>query len=518
MEKKTILLLYTNARIRNQKPRPPVGFLYLAAALREKYEPIILDLRVEKDYKRILKEHLAQCVFVGISTIIGQQLRFSLAAAQLIKGLAPDMPVVFGGTFPSMAPEVVLREKEIDFVSIGDGEDTLAALADCLSSGGDVSCIENLAYRCDGKVIVHKTRKLRRLDTPAVPAWDLVRPDDYRELNVLTSKGCSAGCTFCYNRVFNNSCLRLRPVDCVWQEITLLRERYGAKHIAFVDDNFFADRAHAIELMRRFRNSSWGLTWETTCRADDLISFDDEMMTLLRDSGCKELFVGFESASEAVLKRVNKHIKTGLPDTCIRKSSAYGIRIRALYVIGLVGESRKDLLRTLDEVDRLRKSYGKNVKIPVFGIYTPYPQLPPDLTTVGGTYREPQTMLEWSSYHHDRANHQWLSPAQRDYLENIIWIYRYVSKRSRFTGKGKAADRLLRIDAAFRWRLRFFRLAPEWRHVRQAEQRKYEDSVWQAVQEYQDVIREWNNERSPEAADYHGSIRMCTEGSAGKRR
>lgn len=114
--------------------------------------------------------------------------------------------------------------------------------------------------------------------------------------------------------------------------------------------------------MRRFRNSSWGLTWETTCRADDLISFDDEMMTLLRDSGCKELFVGFESASEAVLKRVNKHIKTGLPDTCIRKSSAYGIRIRALYVIGLVGESRKDLLRTLDEVDRLRKSYGKTSK------------------------------------------------------------------------------------------------------------------------------------------------------------
>lgn len=490
MAKKTVLLVYTNVRLRNQKPRPPVGLMYLAAALREKYEPVILDLRTEPDYMAVLKRVLPDTVFIGISTIIGQQLNFSLEAAKFLKALAPEIPIVFGGTFPSMAPHTVLKESCIDYVSIGDGEDTLVALADALTQGLPVSGIPNLAYRENGRIVFTRTCSMRSLDHPVIPAWDLVRPEDYREVNILSSKGCASGCSFCYNKVFNKATLRLRSVENTWQEIEYLIRHHHIRHIAFVDDNFFGNRPHAVALMRKFIAANTGITWETTCRADDLCSFDEEMLQMIHDAGCVELFVGFESASEEVLRNANKQICVSQMEQCMGLARKYGFCLRALFVIGLAGETRKELLQTLKTVDHLRRHYSDCVKIPVFGIYTPYPSLPPDPKVVKGQYTEPQTMAQWSVYHHDRANHQWLTPGQRAYLENVIWVYRYFSKRSKFTKSGRFTDQLLYYDACIRWKLRFFSAAPEWSFIRRQEQRKYLTALSDVQKEYDAILKQ----------------------------
>ena len=489
MVRKKILLVYTNVRLRNQKPRPPVGLMYLAAALREKYEPVILDLRTTPDYLSVLKQVLPSTLLIGISTIIGQQLNFSLEAAKFLKKLAPDIPIVFGGTFPSMAPHTVLKESCVDYVSISDGEDTLTALADALTQGLPVSDIPNLAYRENGKIVLTRKCTLRSLDTPVMPAWDLVRPEDYREINVLSSKGCSSGCSFCYNRVFNQSTLRLRSVENTWKEIEYLIRNHNIRHIAFVDDNFFGNIPHAVALMKQFVAAGTPVTWETTCRADDLSGFDDEMLQLIHDSGCVELFVGFESASEEVLKNTNKRISVSQMEQCMAKARQYHFQLRALFVIGLAGESKKELIQTLKTVDYLRKHYNECVKIPVFGIYTPYPTLPPDPALVNGRYTEPQTMEEWSVYHHDRANHQWLNKRQRAYLENVIWVYRYYSKRSKFTKNGRIIDHLLYYDACLRWKLKWFSAALEWEYIRLQEQKKYTSTLSDVKKDYETVLR-----------------------------
>ena len=485
MAQNKILLLYTNVRLRNQKPRPPLGLMYISAALRPEFEPVLIDFRVHPlDYKEICKL-LDESIYVGISTIIGQQLVFSLELAHFIKRLRPDIPVVFGGTFPTMAPEIVLKENCIDIVSLGDGEDTLLELAKALSSGKDFHGIPNIAFRLDGKVKINKGCYLRNIDSPIMPAWDLVNVDDYREVNVLTSKGCSIGCDFCYNKVFNQRSIRLRSVENVWNEIGFLYHKHHVKHIAFVDDNFFENKEHARQIMEKFRDSGWGLTWETTCRADDLCSFSEEYLSLIRDAGCSELFVGFESASDRVLNSVHKKINNSQMIKCMEMARKYKFIIRALFVIGLPGETQSELMQTLKTVDFLRAEYPDCVKIPVFGIYTPYPQLPPDPTIVGGKYMEPATMLEWSNYHHDKANHQWLTKRQRAYLENIIWIYRYYAKRSKYLHENGIEDRLLYFDAFVRWKLRFFSYAPAWNYVRRKESLVYENTIKNQHDEYE---------------------------------
>lgn len=487
------MLIYTNVRLRDQKPRPPIGLMYLAAALRPKYEPIILDMRVETDCSQILKRHLSECIFVGISAIIGQQLNFSLEAAKMIKEINQDMPIVFGGTFPSMAPQVVLREKAIDIVSIGDGEDTILNLADTISEKGDLLNVDNIAYKMNGEIVLQQGVQLRSLNTPLMPAWDLIDVKQYREINVLTSKGCSAGCNFCYNCVFNHQKFRARDLKNVLYEIEWLHKERNAQHIAFVDDNFFEDMIHAREIMTALRDSGWNMTWETTCRADDLAAFDDKTLQLLVDAGCKELFVGFESTSDEVLKNVNKNIVANQMDKCMQNAQKFGFQVRALFVIGLIGETRKELLQTLKTVDVLKKEFNNCVKIPVFGIYTPYPQMAPDNKIIGEKYKEPETMGEWSMYHHDRANHQWLKKGERAYLENIVWVYRYYSKRSRFLYSKGWWNKLLYFDALIRWKWRFFSVAPEWAFVRNKENKKYFDIITEVQKEYEEIVFKYVN-------------------------
>lgn len=494
--KRKIMLLYTNVRLRNQKPRPPLGLMYIAAALRPKYEPIILDMRVEDNYKKILLDNLEECILVGISTIIGEQLVFSLEVANLVKRIDPKMPIVFGGTFPSMAPEIVLKEESVDIVSIGDGEETILKIADALNQNRDFIDIDNVAYKNNGEIIINKSHNTRCLDTPKIPAWDLVDINNYREANVLSTKGCSGGCTFCYNRIFNEGRLRVRKIENVWDEIQMLSRKYQVKHIAFVDDNFFANISHAIALMVKFRDSNLNLTWETTCRADDLANFSEEVLQLIHDSGCRELYVGFESASDKVLEQINKNIGVNQINECMTRARKYKFCVRALFMIGSMGETKRELFQTLKTVDVLQKKYYDCIKIPVFGIYTPYPKMPPDIEG----YKEPKSMLEWSEYHHDRANQQWLSSKEKAYLENVIWVYRYYSKRSKFVSENSIVQRLLYIDASIRWKIRLFSLAPEWKHVRTNEQYKYKKAITELRKEYDKIVIELNNKQNKVSA------------------
>ena len=145
------------------------------------------------------------------------------------------------------------------------------------------------------------------------------------------------------------------------------------------------------------------------------------------------------------------------------------------------------MLQTLDTIDFLRREYPDCVKVPVFGIYTPYPGLLPDLSGTDGTYMEPQRAEEWAEYHHDQANHQWLTSAQRTCLENVIWIYRYVSKRTKYVHERRLTDRLLYYDAVFRWRWRIFSCAPEWGFVRKRERWTYRRTLDEIREEYEKI-------------------------------
>jgi radical SAM superfamily enzyme YgiQ (UPF0313 family) len=124
------------------------------------YHVMVFDSRVDDHFDQFLHSLKEEPLFFGLSVMVGYQIIDGLDLSRRIKKKFPNVPVVWGGWFPSMEPEVIMKEDSIDIGVRGPGERTVIRLARCLEGGEDIATVGALVYRNNGKVAV---------DTPAMP-------------------------------------------------------------------------------------------------------------------------------------------------------------------------------------------------------------------------------------------------------------------------------------------------------------------------------------------------------------
>jgi len=150
-----------------------------------------------------------------------------------------------------------------------------------------------------------------------------------------------------------------RPIPHVISDI----EAIGARHILFIDDNFIGDPKYAYELLDEIRGMN--LIWSAAVTAD-ILDFPD-LLDLMAKTGCKSLFIGFESVNPESLKSVNKHNKADQYERLVEAIHGRGIMINASMVFGLDGDDKDTFKRTLDWLVKMR------VETLTSHILTPYP-------------------------------------------------------------------------------------------------------------------------------------------------
>ena len=175
---------------------------------------------------------------------------------------------------------------------------------------------------------------------PGIIDRDVYNLPLYSHHSMLASLGCPYRCTFCCN--FTGRLLQqgvtIRSCDRLCEEIDYLVTRYGAKQVFFVDDIFLVQRANALEFCRNLARRQPGLQWIAQMRADAL---DDEVAAEMAAAGCRRIYFGVESGSEAVLRRVRKGADRESIRLGIESAKKAGIRVKTGWVFGLPG--------TLDE-------------------------------------------------------------------------------------------------------------------------------------------------------------------------
>ncbi len=261
---------------------------------------------------------------VGIS-VTTPSYSNGLKFAKLVKECNPDIKVVMGGPHPSVLFEDVAKEKNIDFVVIGEGEQTMLEIADCLlRNTGEIAGIKGIAYSDNGKVkITEKRPFIKDPDVIPFPARYIFPYDLYGIPNVLlTSRGsCPYSCYFCaVNNIWEGRKRSRRP-ERVMEEIlnvigfgTLDFNQAGG--ITFSDDTFTIDRERVIKLCQLIRKSmdivknarkinGFPLWWRCTTRVDLV---DSELINEMHDSGCQQIQYGIEAGSEEILDTIGKKI------------------------------------------------------------------------------------------------------------------------------------------------------------------------------------------------------------------
>jgi radical SAM superfamily enzyme YgiQ (UPF0313 family) len=281
--------------------------------------------------------------FVGITVNVDTTYRaFEIARRYRDQGVK----VIFGGIHASADPDLMLEH--CDSVCIGEAEELWTTIINDL-----------LNYQLKQKYFNPGSTDLRNVP---VPKWEFISKKDYLYNNiVVTSRGCPFKCEFCYNSCdYINNLYRNRPVQNVIDEIKSL----NTKRVMFIDDNLIGNLNWTNELINSIKilNISWHAAVSTN------LVYYPELINKMSDSGCKSLFIGFESINANSIKSVNKgQNNTGKYEILIKQLHDKGIMVNASLVFGFDHDTNDTFSNTLDWL------ISNKVETMTAHILTPYP-------------------------------------------------------------------------------------------------------------------------------------------------
>jgi anaerobic magnesium-protoporphyrin IX monomethyl ester cyclase len=358
-----------------QKCFPPLGLLYLGAGLqRAGFEVRVVDanaLRLEDD--AVVREALRARPFLVGVPFFAETL---VATGRLVRALRralPDATIVAGGPHASAVPGRILEElPAVDYVLVGEAEESLVALARALSRGGadPGAGVAGLVARGRPAAVGYPT--LAELDSVPLPARDLVA-DAYarqryyallvphRRIDCLiTSRGCPFACQFCCNPARQ---MRYRSIDSCLDELQRLRD-LGVRNVEILDANFTASEERALTFFGRLERERLGVSLRVKSRADVVT---DRLLRAARAASVYQISIGAESGSPRILKAMNKRETVAQLLAGAAAIMRHGINCHTSWIIGYPGETEDSIRETFDVVRRMQPTTAG------FAILTPYP-------------------------------------------------------------------------------------------------------------------------------------------------
>jgi radical SAM superfamily enzyme YgiQ (UPF0313 family) len=410
----------------------------LGATIKDKCQATVFD----PNFKNLSEEDVAGFLkkdkpdLVGVSSISTEYFNLSRTLIALIRKALPDTVIVYGGVIPTVMIDEVMKDKNVDYWLMGEGEHAFPELIDKLREGAaDLSAVNGLAYWSGNRAIKNKVEFIQDLDKIPFPDYSLVSgatlieygnirmkystsflARNYPAAMTITSRGCPYQCIFCAGRTVSGEKVRFRSAENVLEELRMLYKA-GIKEVIFLDDHFLANRQRAIKIMQGIKEEFKGFTWK--CVNVTAWLLDEELLKLMKASGCSVMTVSVESGNQHVLKNIiKKPVDLSKIPGKLAYAKSIGFDIIANFVIGFPGETWDQIRDTFQYAEKL------DVDMVNFHIATPLPQtelmdicvrdnlLPDDYT---------QNIASYSGYGKGLITTKDFSPFELEVLRSFEW-------------------------------------------------------------------------------------------------
>ena len=410
-------------KIRLIEPEPPGMHVYAKVLLPRLGLPIIAaTLKAHGHDVLVYNPQMAPIDWddVNTSDLVGLSSTTSTTttAYEYAEGLrARGIPVVIGGSHVTFMADEALEH--VDYVARGEGgEQLILELIEALAGEREFDSIPGLSFRRDGEA-VHNVLRERSDDLDALPFPDLrllVGSDRLTTIPIMTSWGCPFACNFCSVTAMFGRKYRFRSAESVIAEIK--DKRPG--RIFFYDDNMAADRKRLKRLLRMMIDEDLVIPWSAQVRTD--VVKDEELLELMRDSGCELVYLGLESVSQATLDSYDKAQTVDDIVEGIRKLHDYGIRSHGMFVLG----ADTDDVQTIR--DTVTFAIENHIDTVMLNILTPLPGTPQydDLDAAGRIFDK-----RWELYdaHHAVFEPKLMTPYELQ-MEDLRGYMRFYSLRT----------------------------------------------------------------------------------------
>ncbi len=324
---------------------------------------------------------------VGITCTSG-----NMDTARLLVGRLKRLgiPVILGGSHPTVLPEQSIAYTAADMAAVGEGELTLVRVADALAGKASIREIPSLAWRENGDVRVNGRGELiPSLDELPIPDRRLIDRRQYFGEVIMTGRGCPFDCAYCASRTIWGRRVRLRSVSSIVDELEMLKAYAGASEqegasqplavepsqsaedrpgrwvVKILDDTFTVNRKRTLNLLEEIiRRGLNCFEFTGGVRADTL---DEELVDHMKEANFRRVTLGVESGSPRILQLIRKGESNEDVIRAIALLRKAGIKSHTFFMIGLPGEGPEDIELSKKLILESRPDYVE------INMVTPYP-------------------------------------------------------------------------------------------------------------------------------------------------
>lgn len=276
---------------------------------------------------------------------------FCLKLSRILKDLFPSLKTIFGGPEVfSIYLENTFNGLPGDFFVVGEGEIALNNI---------------LTGNRPAKISIFD--QLENIDFfPGFEEFDLSMYSRKQNLPILFGRGCVNSCSFCSEKFLFRG-YRSRPGKTIVDEIRYHISKNGIKWFTFYDSMLNADLAKFTNLINLLIESDVNISWDAQIAIRD--DMDKNIFKMIKKSGCVNLFIGMESGSEKILKKMNKNhdIKDALSFLSNLKEADLNYELS--FILDHPGETRKDFNETLDFIKLNRHLINKIAQVNSYKFY-----------------------------------------------------------------------------------------------------------------------------------------------------
>jgi radical SAM superfamily enzyme YgiQ (UPF0313 family) len=354
----------------------PVYLAYTLSALKKKgFDATGIDAVDQEwgifEFVEQIRKKKPDIIIMEVST---PSIMIDLETAHLLK-TETHAQIVFCGPHATYFHQDILENYLFVDICIR-GEFDLAAsdLCDALSKQKPLHEVTGITFRENNKVIVNPDRPF--FPTPdelPFPDREDFRIERYQQAFfggkktalVITSRGCPYGCTYClWPKTITGNKFRARSPKNIVDELELLITKYQVDEIYFDDETFTVNKNRVIAICDELLKRKVKLSWMCMGRVDNV---DEEVLSHMKKAGCRQVFYGLESGSEAFLKEMKKGITKEQMIRAIRMTQKAGLVAGGSFILGMPDENRDTIKETLRFAKKLGANYVQ------FAVAVPFP-------------------------------------------------------------------------------------------------------------------------------------------------
>jgi radical SAM superfamily enzyme YgiQ (UPF0313 family) len=437
-------VLLFNPRSASGKHRIPNSILQVGASIAGQFDFAFVDGNLEEDPWQKIAGYLSTGTFryFGCTVMPGPQLRQAIPFTKKIRENFPGVINIWGGYFASNQYQVVMKNEAVDFVIYGPGDHAFPALLKALENGTPYEFIPNLIWKTpQGDILKNQQEAL--LDQDALPALPYETLDRFYPLSRFlnptflgkktlayhSSMGCPFKCSFCAVVPIYEARWRGKSAAGIFQDVIRIKERWGADSIEFHDNNFFVSEKRSVAFAQLMLGQN--MQWWGEGRIDTLDQYADESLALMREAGCRMIFLGAETGNDALLKQMDKGGKQSGEQIL-----AFAGRMKKLdiipeysFVLGLPAETEAAVWAQIEaDIGFIKqvKAVNPDTEIIIY-IYSPVPtegsELYEKIKKAG--FQFPQNLEDWLSPQWEQFDLRrnpltpWLTPAMVQRIQDF---------------------------------------------------------------------------------------------------